>query len=51
MLDIDKLLDFSGKGFKKATLILEDGMRFDGNSIGVDGLATVSYTHLTLPTI
>ena len=39
MLDIDKLLDFSGKGFKKATLILEDGMRFDGNSIGVDGLA------------
>ena len=25
---IDKLLDFSGKGFKKAALILEDGMRF-----------------------
>ena len=39
MLDIDKLLDFSGKGFKKAALILEDGMRFNGNSIGVDGFA------------
>jgi len=38
-LDIDKLLDFSGKGFNKATLILEDGMRFNGNSIGVDGFA------------
>ena len=37
MLDIDKLFDFSGKGFKKAVLILEDGMRFNGNSIGVDG--------------
>ena len=39
MLDIDKLLDLSGKGFKKAALILEDGMRFNGNSIGVDGCA------------
>ena len=38
-MDIDKLLDFSGKGFKKAALILEDGMRFNGNSIGVDGFA------------
>ena len=39
MLDIDKLLDLSGKGFKKAALILEDGMRFNGNAIGVDGFA------------
>ena len=39
MLDIGKLLDFSGKGFKKAALILEDGTRFNGNSIGVDGFA------------
>ena len=39
LLDIDTLLDFSGKGFKRATLILEDGMRFNGNSIGVDGFA------------
>ena len=39
MLDIDKLLDSSGKGFKKAALILEDGMRFNGNSIGVNGVA------------
>ena len=39
MLDIDKLLDLSGKGFKKAALILEDGMRFNGNSIGVNGVA------------
>ncbi|MEL0325894.1 MAG: glutamine-hydrolyzing carbamoyl-phosphate synthase small subunit [Burkholderiaceae bacterium] len=38
-MDIDKLLDLSGKGFKKAALILEDGMRFNGNSIGVDGFA------------
>ena len=38
-MDIDKLLDFLGKGRKKAALILEDGMRFDGNSIGVDGFA------------
>ena len=38
-MDIDKLLDLSGKGFKKAALILEDGMRFNGNSIGVDGVA------------
>ena len=39
MLDIDKLLDLSGKGIKKAALILEDGMRFNGNAIGVDGFA------------
>ena len=39
MLVIDKLLDFSGKAFKKAALILEDGMRFNGNSIGIDGFA------------
>ena len=39
MLDIDELLNLSGKGFKKAALILEDGMRFNGNSIGVDGFA------------
>ncbi|MDA9689310.1 glutamine-hydrolyzing carbamoyl-phosphate synthase small subunit [Betaproteobacteria bacterium] len=38
-MDIGKLLDFSGKGFKKAALILEDGMRFNGNSIGADGFA------------
>ena len=39
MLDIDKLLDLSGKGFKKAALVLEDGTRFNGNSIGVDGFS------------
>ena len=39
VLDIDKLLDFLGKGRKKASLILEDGMRFNYNSIGVDGFA------------
>ena len=35
---------------KKAWLVLADGTVLEGASFGAQGTATVSYTHLTLPT-
>ena len=38
-MDKNKLLGPSRQNCKKATLILEDGMKFDGLSVGADGFA------------